>query len=336
MKEFLAKKNIVFTVDRYFIKALSSMASGLFASLLIGQILKVIGQQFQIGFLVTFGTQAMDMMGPAIGVAVAYGLQAPPLVLFASVITGMAGAEAGGPAGAFVAAVIGAEFGKLVSKETKIDIIITPAVTILMGSAIAALVGPAINAFMLWLGEIIMWATAQQPFLMGILLAVIVGIVLTLPISSAALMIMLQLGGLAAGAATVGCCAQMVGFAVISFKENGWGGIFSQGLGTSMLQMPNIIRNPRIWLPPTLAAAVLGPMATSSFFSMVNSPAGAGMGTCGLVGQITTLEAMGFTPIVFGKILILHFVLPALLSLLFAALLRQWHWIKDGDMKLDV
>lgn len=222
MKEFLHKKNIEFSVQRYFIDALGAMALGLFCSLIVGLILKVIGERTGLDFLVGFGKEAMGMMGPAIGVAVAFGLKAPPLVLFSSTVTGMAGATLGGPAGAFIAAVLGAEFGKLVSKETKVDIIITPAVTIIAGVAAGYLIGPYIDRLMTSLGELIMWATERQPIPMGILVSVIMGMVLTLPISSAALAIMLKLGGLAAGAATVGCCAQMIGFAVASFRENGW------------------------------------------------------------------------------------------------------------------
>ncbi|MEL7568662.1 MAG: PTS sugar transporter subunit IIC [Dehalobacterium sp.] len=331
---FLKKKNIEFSVQRYFIDALGAMALGLFASLIVGLILKVIGEKTGLEFLVNFGKEAMAMMGPAIGVAVAFGLKSPPLVLFASTITGMAGAKLGGPAGAFVAAVIGAEFGKLISKEAKIDIIVTPAVTIIAGVAAGYFVGPYIDSIMTSLGQLIMWATERHPIPMGIIVSVIMGMVLTLPISSAALAIMLKLGGLAAGAATVGCSAQMVGFAVASFRENGWGGIVSQGLGTSMLQVPNIVKNPLIWIPPTLAAAIVGPLATT-ILKMENVPEGAGMGTSGLVGQFGTLEAMGFAPMVFIKIALLHFILPAVLTLFFSKFMRKKGWIKHGDMKLN-
>ena len=335
MKEFLRRKNIEFTVQRYFIDALGAMALGLFASLIVGLILKVIGEKTGLDFLVRFGIEAMGMMGPAIGVAVAFGLKAPPLVLFASTVTGMAGATLGGPAGSFIAAVLGAEFGKLVSKETKVDIIVTPAVTIIAGVAAGYFFGPYIDHLMTSLGELIMWATERQPIPMGILVSVIMGIVLTLPISSAALAIMLKLGGLAAGAATVGCSAQMIGFAVASFRENGWGGLVSQGLGTSMLQVPNIVKNPLIWIPPTLASAITGPLATT-IMKMTNVPEGAGMGTSGLVGQFGTLEAMGFTTPVLIKMAILHFILPAVLTLIFSEIMRKKGWIKFGDMKLDV
>ena len=334
-KEFLKRKNLVFSPERYFIKAMGSMALGLFASLIIGLILKVLGENLHIPFLVECGRFAASMTGPAIGVAVAYGLGAPPLVLFASVITGAAGYEYGGPAGAFVAAVIGAELGKLISKETKLDIIVTPAVVIMSGVGIALLVGPPINSGMIYLGEFIMWTTQSNPFIMGAVVSIVMGMVLTLPISSAALAIMLHLSDLAAGAATVGCAAQMVGFAVMSFRDNGVNGLISQGLGTSMLQMPNIIKNPRIWIPPTMAAAVLGPLSTM-VFKMENIPAGAGMGTSGLVGQISTVEAMGASPEVFLYIVLLHFILPAVLTLIFAAVLRRIGWIKQGDTKLEL
>ncbi len=331
---FLKRKNIEFSLRRYGIEALGAMALGLFSSLIVGLILKVLGEKLGLNFLVEYGKEAMAMMGPAIGVAVAYGLKAPPLVLFASTVTGMAGARLGGPAGCFVAAVIGAEFGKLVSKETKVDIIVTPVVTIVTGVATGIFIGPGINSFMVALGAMIMKATELQPIPMGILVSVIMGMVLTAPISSAALAIMLKLGGLAAGAATVGCATQMVGFAVASYRENGWGGLISQGLGTSMLQVPNIVKNPLIWVPPTLASAILGPLATT-ILPMQNVPAGAGMGTSGLVGQFGTIEAMGATGDVFFKIALLHFILPAILTLLISEYMRKKGWIKFGDMKLD-
>lgn len=332
---FLKRKNIEFSLKRYGIDALGAMALGLFASLIVGTILEVIGQQAGLAFLVDYGQRAKAMMGPAIGVAVAYGLGAPPLVLFASTVTGAAGAQLGGPAGSFIAAVIGAEFGKAVSKETKVDIIVTPATTIILGVAAGVLVGPPIGAFMKWLGVVIMIATEMAPIPMGILVSVVMGMVLTLPISSAALAVMLELGGLAAGAATVGCATQMIGFAVSSYKENGVGGLISQGLGTSMLQVPNIVRNPLIWVPPTLASAILGPLATT-VLPMENVPIGAGMGTSGLVGQFGTIEAMGLSAGVLMKIGLLHFLLPAVLTLVIAEFMRKQGWIKFGDMKLDI
>ena len=333
-QSFLQRKNIVFSLHRYGIEALGAMALGLFSSLIVGLILKVIGDKTGIKLLTDYGLQAMAMMGPAIGVAVAFGLKAPPLVLFASTITGMAGAKLGGPAGCFVAAVIGAEFGKLVSKETKVDIIITPMVTIITGVATGVFIGPTINTMMVALGALIMKATELQPIPMGILVSVLMGLILTAPISSAAVAMMLKLGGLAAGAATVGCAAQMVGFAVASYRENGWGGLVSQGLGTSMLQVPNIVRNPRILIPPTLAGAILGPIATT-IWPMTNIPAGAGMGTSGLVGQFGTFEAMGMTGGVMFKVVMLHFILPAILTILISEYRRKTGWIKYGDMKLD-
>jgi uncharacterized membrane protein len=311
------------------------MAQGLFATLLAGLIVKTIGEQLHIKLLIDIGALAMSMMGPGIAVAVAHGLGAPPLVLFASVITGLAGANFGGPAGAFVAAVCGAEAGKLVSKETKLDIMVTPMVTMIAGYAAAALLGPPIDAFMHWLGYVIMWATELQPFIMGIVVATLVGLVLTAPISSAALCIMMGLSGLAAGAATAGCCAQMVGFAVMSFPENRWGGLAAQGLGTSMLQVPNIVRNPFILLPPTLAGMITGPLSIT-VWQMENLPAGAGMGSSGLVGQISTIAAMGSAPSVWLAIALLHFLLPAGLTLLFAMPLRRGGKIKPGDLKLEL
>lgn len=340
---FLKRKNIEFTAKRYFQDALSAMALGLFASLLIGLIIKTLGEQTVnlfgenavSAFLISTGQEAMDWMGAAVGVAVAWGLKAPPLVLFTSALTGMMGAALGGPAGAFLAAAVGAEFGKAVSKETKIDIIVTPAVTLLMGALSAMLVGPLVKNLMTGLGKIIMAATEWQPFLFGIVISVIVGLVLTAPISSAALCIMLDLSGLAAGAATVGCCAQMVGFAAISVKENGIGGIVAQGIGTSMLQISNIIKNPWILVPPTLASAIIGPISTVGFH-MTNVPAGAGMGTSGLVGQIGTFTSMGFTVPVLLEVLLLHVLLPAALSILFDQILKKAGKIKVGDYKLDL
>ncbi|MCF8011184.1 MAG: PTS sugar transporter subunit IIC [Clostridiales bacterium] len=335
MASFLHRKNIVISVDRYLIKALGSMALGLFASLIIGLIMKVMGEKLGVSFLVDAGSTAMDLMGPAIGVAVAYGLQAPPLVMFASVVTGAAGASLGGPAGSFVSAVIGVELGKLVSKETPLDIIVTPVTTILAGFAAASTVGPAIDAGMKSLGDLIVWATELQPIPMGILVAVLMGLALTAPISSAALGIMMGLDGLAAGAAAAGCAAQMIGFATISYRENGIGGLLAQGLGTSMLQISNIVRNPWILLPPTLAGAAAGPIATT-VFQLKNIPIGSGMGTAGLVGQFGTVTAMGFTASVFWKIIILHFIVPSVIAGIAAAVLWKLKKIEQGDLKLDL
>ncbi len=333
MSEFLKRNNIEFSLKRYGIEALGAMALGLFASLIIGLILNVIGEQLQINLLQQLGTRAIAMAGPAIGVAIAYGLKAPPLVLFASTITGMAGYELGGPAGCFAAAVIGAEFGKIVSGETRLDIIVTPVVTIMTGVTTGILIGPLVGGFMFWLGAVIMAITEIHPIPMGTLIAVIVGMTLTLPISSAALAIMLGLGGTAAGAATVGCCCQMIGFAVSSYRENGLSGLLSQGLGTSMLQIPNIVKNPLIWIPPTLAGALLGPLATT-VFQMENIPTGAGMGTSGLVGQFGTIDAMGAGSEVLTRVALLHFILPAVITLLASEWMRHKGWIKPGDMSL--
>lgn len=348
---FLKRKNIEFSVKRYVQDALSAMALGLFSSLLIGLIIKTIGEQaINLAgentvslFLIEIGTAAMGMMGPAIGVAVAWALKAPPLVLFTSAITGSLGATmtgfgidmAGGPAGAFVAVAIGAEIGKMVSKETKVDIIVTPAVTLITGALAAKFVGPFVGWLMIKLGSAIMAATEWQPFFFGIFIAVIVGLALTAPISSAALCIMMDLSGLAAGAATVGCCAQMVGFAVISFKDNGVGGLIAQGIGTSMLQISNIVKHPWILVPPTLAAAIIGPISTC-VFKMTNNAMGAGMGTSGLVGQIGTFTDMGFTIPVLINVLILQIALPAVLSFVIYKLMQKGGLIKDGDMKLDM
>lgn len=333
---FLKRKNIVISLHRYGIEALGAMALGLFATLLIGTILNMLGNLTGIEYLSTVGKIAMSVMGPGIAVSVAFGLKAPPLVLFASTAVGAAAvASGGGPAGCFIAAILGAEFGKIVSKETKVDIIVTPAVTLLVGIATAQFVGPYIGAFMSWVGEVIMWATELQPVPMGILVSVVVGLVLTAPVSSAALCVMLGLSGIAAGAATVGCCAQMIGFAVSSFKENKWGGLLAQGLGTSMLQVPNIVRNPLILIPPTLASAILGPIATV-IAKMENTPSGAGMGTSGLVGQFGTLEAMGTSFSVVMWIVVLHFLAAGTLSWLISEFMRKKGWIKFGDQKLDI
>lgn len=334
MRKFLQKKGVNLSLRTYFVTSLSFMALGLFSSLIIGLIIRTAGQQLGLPFLINMGQLAMDLMGPAIGVSVAYGLGAPRFVLFASVITGAAGAQLGGPAGSFVAALLGVEFGKVISQETKLDILVTPFVTIAVGYAVAVFIGPGINKAMLGLGELIMWSTAQQPFIMGILVATLMGLALTAPISSAAIAIMLGLEGVAAGAATVGCAAQMVGFAVSSYRENGISGLVSIGLGTSMLQIGNIVRNPRILIPPTLAGIVLAPFATI-LFTMENVPAGAGMGTSGLVGQIMTFEAMGFTWPIFFTVIFLHFVGPAVISLVASEGLRRLGWIKPGDMKIE-
>jgi len=350
-QSFFQRKNIEISVKRYLQDALTAMAWGLFASLLIGTIFDTLGVQTAnlfgdnaiSAFCVEIGAAAKGCMGAAIGVAVAWGLQAPPLVLFTCAVVGTMGASMtgfgiemnGGPAGAFIAVAFAAEFGKAVSKETKVDIIVTPAVTLIVGGIAAKLVGPAIGWCMVKLGALIMAATELQPFLFGVIVAVLVGLALTAPISSAAICIMLELSGLAAGAATVGCCAQMVGFAFASYKENGVGGLLAQGIGTSMLQVSNIIKNPWILVPPTLAGAIIGPLSTC-VFKMTNIPVGAGMGTCGLVGQIGTFTDMGFTFDTLWKVVLLHIVLPAILAVVIDKVLRKTGKIKDGDYKLEV
>lgn len=350
-QNFLKRKNIEISAKRYLQDALSAMALGLFASLLIGTILDTIGVQsanifgenMVSSFLIEVAGYAKGAMGAAIGIATAWGLQAPPLVLFSCAAVGAMGASMtgfgidmnGGPAGAFIAVVLAAEFGKAVSKETKVDIIVTPAVVLIIGGLTAKLVGPAIGWCLVKLGDIIMAATELQPFLFGVIVAVLVGLALTAPISSAAICIMLNLSGLAAGAATVGCCAQMVGFAVASYKENGVGGLVAQGIGTSMLQVSNIIKNPWILVPATLAGAIVGPVSTC-IFKMTNIPVGAGMGTCGLVGQIGTFTDMGFTFDTLWKVILLHFVLPAIFAVVIDKLLRKAGKIKDGDYKLEL
>lgn len=333
LKTFLKRKNIEFSIQRYCVDALGSMALGLFASLIIGLIFKTAGTKLGIESFVNIGKLAMDMSGPCIGVAVAWGLKAPSLILFASAVTGMAGYSVGGPAGAFIAAVLGAEFGKTVSGETGLDIIITPAVTLIVGVLSGLAVGPVIAGFMNGLGKLIMTATEMQPIPMGIFVSVIMGIVLTLPISSAAIAIMLNLGGIAAGAATVGCCCHLVGFAIAGYKDNGPSGLISLGLGCSMLQVPNIVKNPKIWIPPILSSAILGPFVTT-IFPMENLPEGAGMGSSGLVGQISTFAAMGTGLDVWILIAMFHFILPGLLAWIIAKFLKKQNWIHDGDMKI--
>ena len=359
MKAFLQRKNIVFFAKRYGIDALGAMAQGLFCSLLIGTIVKTLGQQLNIPFLVEVGSYCSAMSGPAMACAIGYALQAPPLVLFSLATVGYAAnalgsttlagtAGAGGPLAVLVIAIVAAEFGKAVSKETKVDILVTPMVTILVGVGLSALIAPAIGTAASALGDFVKWATIQQPFLMGVLVSVVVGIALTLPISSAAICAATTLTGLAGGAAVAGCCAQMVGFAVLSFRENRWGGLISQGLGTSMLQMGNIVKNPRIWIPATLASAITGPIATCVFQFQMNDPAGglaSGMGTCGMVGPIGVYAgwvndvATGAKAAITGMdwlaMALICFILPAVLSWAIGLVCRKIGWIKEGDMKLD-
>lgn len=331
-KDFLKEKNIEFSIQRYLIDTLSYMAMALFSTLIIGSIMNQIGVRLHISFLSeTLWPAARDMTAPAIAVAVAYALKAPSLVVFASLVGGYIG---GDPVSALIAGIIGAEFGKLVSKTTKIDIIVTPAVTAIAGGLAAYFIGPWMASFMSAFGQLIIWSTEQHRIPMGILVSVLMGIALTLPISSAAIGLMLGLSGLAAGAATVGCAAQMVGFAVMSFRENGIGGLFSQGIGTSMLQMPNIVKNPLVWIPPIITSAILGPISTT-IFEMTNVPYGSGMGTSGLVGQFGTLESMGSTPNTWIGIIVLHLILPAVITLLISEFMRKMNWIKEGDLLIN-
>lgn len=337
MNKFLNRKKVNISFKTYFIDAMGAMAYGLFASLLVGTILNTIGQEFNIEFLSkTLWPIVQAATGPAIAVSIAYSLNAPDLVLFSSAVVGVAGYQLGGPIGVFISTIFAVEFGKLISKETKIDIVLTPVVTVLVGAIIATFIGPYIQAMMVAIGNAIMAATKQQPLIMGIIVSVAMGMILTLPISSAAICIMLGLSGLAGGAATVGCCANMIGFAVISYKDNGFEGLLAQGIGTSMLQMPNIIRKPVIWLPSIVASAILGPISTI-IFKMENTPLGSGMGTCGFVGQIGTLNAM--ESISNGTVLLnmalLHFILPAIISYVVYLILKNKGIIKDGDMKLS-
>ncbi len=331
-KEFLKKKDVNICTKAYFLDALGAMAFGLFASLLMGTIFTTLGDKLNLPLFIEIANYAKQATGAAIGVAIAFSLKAPSLVLFSATVCGIAGNALGGPVGAYIAAVISTELGKIVSKETKIDILVTPSVVIISGVLLAMFVGPGINAFMEAFGRFIENATELRPFIMGIIVSVSVGMALTLPISSAALCIAIGLSGIAAGAATAGCCAQMVGFAVMSFKENRWGGLVSQGIGTSMLQMPNIIKNPLTWIPPTLTAAITGPVATC-VFQLENVPIGAGMGTCGLVGPFGIITAMpdGGTKMWLG-ILLVCFILPAALTWIFGEIFRKLNWIKEGDL----
>ena len=365
LQEFMKRKNIVISAKRYGIDALGAMAQGLFCSLLIGTILNTLGTQFGIPFLTaqiitindvgyTVGGLCSFMSGSAMAVAIGYALQAPPMVLFSLVTVGYACnalGGAGGPLAVLFVAIIAAEFGKAVSKETKIDILVTPIVTILVGIGAAWIIAPPIGGAASAFGQLIMQTTKLQPFWMGMLVSVLVGIALTLPISSAAICAALTLTGLAGGAAVAGCCANMVGFAVLSFKENGWGGLVSQGIGTSMLQMPNIVRNPRIWLPAILTSAITGPIATCFFkLEMNGAPINSGMGTCGLCGQLGVwtgwvnpsdaalangAAAMAPTAFDWVGLILISFVLPAVLTWAFGLFFRKIGWIKEGDLTLS-
>lgn len=332
---FLKRKQVNITVQTYLIDALGAMAFGLFASLLIGTIFGTLGQQLHIEIFNVIADYAKSATGAALGVAIAHALHAPQLVLFSAATVGIAGNALGGPVGALVATVISVELGKIVSKETRLDIIVTPGVTIISGVLLAQFVGPGVAGFMTWFGDLVKTAMELQPFFMGIVVSALIGIALTLPISSAAICIALSLDGLAGGAATAGCCAQMIGFAVLSFRENGVGGLMAQGLGTSMLQMGNIVKNPRIWLPAILTSMITGPIATV-VFHMENIAVGSGMGTCGLVGPIGVFTAMGNTTNTWLSILMVCFILPAVLTAIFGMFFRKIGWIKEGDLKLDL
>ena len=347
-------------LNRVFIDGLSGMAMGLFSTLIIGTIIQQIGTLVggSVGNLIFLvGKMAAAATCAGIGVGVAHKFKESPLVVLSAATCGMVGGFAskilagsilsdsamilagpGEPLGAFIAAYVGIEIGRLVAGKTKIDIIITPLITIGTGSAVGILIGPSISEFMIWLGSLINWGTEQQPFLMGIIVSVLMGMILTLPISSAALGVILNLSGLAAGAATVGCCCNMIGFAVCSYHENKIGGLLAQGVGTSMLQVPNIMKKPLIWLPAILSSAILGPVSTM-LFHMTSNATGSGMGTAGFVGQIMTYQVMSTTEdpvMVLIKIVVLHFLLPGLLSLGIAEFMRKHNFIKLGDMKLDI
>ena len=358
-KAFLKKKDIEISARRYGIDALGAMAQGLFCSLLIGTIINTIGSQFHIGFLTspvatvagtdyTVGGLASAMSGPAMATAIGYALHCPPLVLFSLITVGFASnalGGAGGPLSVLFIAIIAGEVGKAISKETKVDILVTPLVTIGVGVALSAWWAPALGKAAMKVGDIIMWATELQPFLMGILVSLVVGVALTLPISSAAICAALSLTGLAGGAALAGCCAQMVGFAVMSFPENKWGGLISQGIGTSMLQMGNIVRNPRIWIAPCVTSMITGPIATCIFRLQMNGAAvSSGMGTCGLVGQIGVYTGWvndvangtkaAITAADWIGLILVSFVLPAVICPLINMFCRKMGWVKDGDMTL--
>ncbi len=354
-RAFLKRKNIEITLRRYGIDALGAMAQGLFCSLLIGTILNTLGSLTNVPIFTQVGGYASQMAGPAMAIAIGYALQCPPLVLFSLTAVGWASnalGGAGGPLAVLIIAIVSAELGKVVSKETKVDILVTPLVTIFVGVGLAALIAKPIGTAAGWVGNLIMWATDLQPLLMGILVSVVVGIALTLPISSAAICAVLGLTGLAGGAAVAGCCAQMVGFAVLSFRENKWGGLVAQGLGTSMLQMGNIVRNPRIWIPATVASAITGPIATCVFKLQMNgAPINSGMGTCGMCGPIGVITgwmnptegavangAATITPVAMDWIglALICIVLPAVLTWLIGIPCRRLGWIKDGDLKLDL
>ena len=349
---FLKRKNVTLSPKVYFVKAMGAMAMGLFASLLIGTIFSTLGKYLTFGdsFLAEVGKWASSAAGCAIGVAIAHSLEAPGLVLFSAAAVGAAGYGLGGtfvvdgvektltagPAGAFVAVLVAVELGKLVSKETKVDIIVTPSVTILSGVLIAKLVCPYIAWAMYYLGNFINYTTELHPIVMGIIISALIGIILTLPISSAAICAMIGISGLAGGAAMAGCCAHMVGFAFLSYKENNVGGLVAQGIGTSMLQMGNLTRKPALWIPPVLISLITGPLSTT-VFKLRCEGVNAGMGTCGLVGPLGGLTAPGDKgTLYYIGIAVICVVLPAVLGIVFSALFRKIGMIKSGDLKLDL
>ena len=354
-RAFLDKKGITLSPKVYFVDAMGAMALGLFASLLMGTIFGTVKGYMPEGtsiyWFFNLLAGAGGATGACIGIAIAYTLKAPMLVMLSAGVVGMFGNGYGatllfegaekpitaGPLGAFVCVLIAVEVGKLVSKATKVDILVTPAVTLGVGALISMLLCPPIAHGMYWLGYFINYATTILPFFMGVVIAVVVGIILTLPISSAAICAMIGIGGIAGGAAAAGCCAQMIGFAVISFRENKWGGVVAQGLGTSMLQMGNIVKNPRIWIPATLASAITGPISTC-IFKLECTGVSAGMGTCGLVGPIGIMTSPGaeITPLYVIGMLLVCFILPAVFSLLFSEIMRKIGWIKYGDLKLEL
>jgi len=350
MKNFLKRKNIEISFKRYFIDAMGAMAQGLFASLLIGTIINTIGTQTGLKIFNDIGGFATSVSGPAMAIAIGYALQAPQLVLFSLLAVGAASnalGGAGGPLAVLVIAIISAECGKAVSKETKIDILVTPFITIVIGVLLSMLIAPWLGKAASTVGTAIMWATEQQPFIMGIIVSVIVGIALTLPISSAAICAALGLTGLAGGAAVAGCCAQMVGFAVMSFRENKMGGLLAQGIGTSMLQMGNIVKNPKIWAAPIITSAITGPIATCIFKLEMNGAAvSSGMGTCGLVGQIGVYNGWisdianglktSITAFDWIGLILICFILPAIITWLLSLFFRKIGWIKENDLKLDL
>lgn len=363
-RRFLRRKDIVFSAKRYGIDALGAMALGLFGSLLIGTIFKSIGMIPFLGIFTQIGGYAQAVSGATMAIAIAYALKAPPFVLYSSAAVGYAAnalGGAGGPLAVLIITVVAVELGKAVSKETRVDIIVTPFVTVFSGGALASLIAPLIGTAVGYLSAFIGWATTCQPFIMGIIISVVIGVALTLPISSAAICSAINLSGaaiytasgelmtldygglaLAGGAAVAGCCAQMVGFAVMSFRENGWGGLLSQGIGTSMIQMPNIIKKPIIWLPPIIASAITGPLATCLFqMRMYSAAINSGMGTCGMLGPIGIILGWfsgrypnAVTPLDWIGLVLICILLPALISLGVAALLRRFRLISDGDMKL--